>query len=234
MMDQPIPFLGPDSCLRAVSLYPIPGSRSRLLAVEGPAGFRLDISVGLRKAMIVQHVAQLTQDGIMPIPYKVGAVTLVRPIPKDADAEVALRIVQDSLTTGFADADALVDACARTLKALARYAPWMDARANDGVHLYLSAKKRSSFNLGGAYIQNAPRVGTFALDRLFAGKISIVKGQIRPVRWVSTVVLPGAIATSHHARLPLLADALRAWQALGYDAAEWLSKMNELAEASRR
>ena len=40
------------------------------------------------------------------------------------------------------------------------------------------------------------------------------------LRLVSTVVFPGAIPTSHHARLPLLADALRALQAFGYDAAE--------------
>lgn len=234
MTAQPLPFLGPDSCLRAVSLSPIPDSRTRLLAVEGPTGFRLDVSVGPRTAMVVQHVAQLTQGGILPTPQKVGSVPLVRPVPKDADAEEALRVIQDSLAEGLADIDALTDACERTLKALARHASWMDARAKGGVHLYLAAKKNIMMNLGGSYIQNAPRVGAFALDRLFAGKICIAKGQIRPVRWASTVVPPGAIATSHHARLPLLADALRAWQALGHDAAEWLSKMNELAEASRR
>jgi len=110
----------------------------------------------------------------------------------------------------------------------------MDACPKGGIHLYLAAQKNTMMNLGGSYIQNAPRVGAFAIDRLLAGKICIVKGQIRPLRLVSTVVSPGAIPTSHHARLPLLADALRAWQALGHDAAERLSKMNELAEVSRR
>jgi hypothetical protein len=103
------------------------------------------------------------------------------------------------------------------------------------IPLYLAARKtRASANLGGSCVPELPRLPTFALDRIFAGKIAFAKGQIRPVRWASTSVAVDEIPTSHHARLPLLADALPAWSALGHDATDWLSKANDLAERNRR
>lgn len=233
MRAQTLPFLGPDSCLQAASLVAVPGTRQRLLVVEGPPGFRLDVSIGPRTAAIVQQIAQLEADGIGTRAQKVGSVALVRPLPKAADAAEALVLLQDSLAAGLADVDALLDAAQRTLKALARRGAWMEQHKG-AVHLYMSMRQKAQMNLGGSYVQDAPRVPTFALDRIFAGKITIVKGQIRPVRWVSASIMPDSIATSHHARLPLMADALRAWSALGHDAADWLSKANEAAEACRR
>jgi hypothetical protein len=229
----PVPLFGPDSGLRAVALVPVPDARQRRLEIAGPPGFRLEASIGPRTATLMQQVHRMTAHGIVSSPQKVGAVSLVRPLPKGADAEQALALLQESLAQGLFQVDQILDAAARTLKALARRAAWMETRT-DGIHLYLAAKGKSCANLGGSYIADLPRLPTFALDRIFAGKIAFAKGQIRPVRWASTSVAVDDIPASHHARLPLLADALRAWADLGYDAADWLSKANDLAERSRR
>lgn len=232
MSSQTLPFLGPNSCLCPVSLTPVADTRRRLLVVEGPFGLRLDVSFGSRTATIVQQIAQLKTDGIGLCAHKVGAVALVRPLPKNASAADALALLQDSLAEGLTNVDALLDAVQRTLKALARRSAWI-GQCHRTIHLYMSIRKTVIMNLGGAYIQEAPRLPTFALDQIFAGKIAIVHGQIRPVRGVSVNVMPESIATSYHERLPLMADAILAWRALGYDAADWLSKANEVAEASR-
>jgi hypothetical protein len=229
----PVPLFGPDSGLRAVALAPVPDTRQRRLEIAGPPGFRLEASIGPRTATLVQQVHQMTAQGIVSSPQKVGAVSLVRPLPKGADAEQALALLQESLAQGLFQVDQILDAAARTLKALARHAAWMENRT-DSIHLYLNAKSKSFANLGGSYVPNLPRLSTFALDRIFAGKITFDKGQIRTLRWASASVAVDDIPKSRHARLPLLADALRAWADLGYDAADWLSKANDLAERSRR
>jgi hypothetical protein len=229
----PIPVLGPESSLRAVALVPIPDTRKRRLEIAGPPGFRLDAVISLRAMTLVQHTYQMTARGIVPIPQKIGTVSLVRPLPKTADADEALALLQESLTHGLHQVDQILDAAARTLKALARRGSWMNNNRGSA-HLYLAAKKsKSSACFGGSYVPELPRLPAFALDRIFAGKIAFVKGQIRPVRGTTVSVRIDAIPTSRHARLPLLADALRAWSALGYDAAEWLVQVNDLAERHR-